>query len=577
MITRILNLNRIIKISSILFVFSFISFICLLSINQAKAEVVIESLPDNKVFNDFVISPGKMEMELSPGEKGTFELQISNRLGTEKTFSISEEDFVGSNNPVETIVLLGDDRGPYSLKDYVTISTSTINIEHGKRVRIPISVSIPKNAEPGGLYGSVIVGILSKNNVVGNNGVVSSNPVITRIGALIFVRIKGEINESGKLFDFKLAGNKNIIFNSDDIRFNIFFQNDGNVHLSPKGKIEVKNILGTTIDTIEIEPWFAMPKSLRFREVKWNPAFLFGKYTASVSVDRGYDNVIDQSSFDFFVIPWEVVLSVFIVLIIFVIAVRKIFRKIKSIVAIILLGMIYFLPLSYTNAQQVMSSTNYKLQSDSINFAGGRSSSASYIIEDTVGEVASGVSSSANFSLNAGYQQNSTVTISVTPASNVTMSPSIGGLTGGIADGQTSFTVTTDNPAGYTTTVSAQNSPALKTASDSFNDYVPAGSDPDYTFTFGSAESVFAFTPEGDDIAVRYKNSGSTCGIGSSDTSNACWDGLSIAGKTILNRTSSNQPSGTTSTIKFRAASGSSHVQEDGVYVATTTITVLSL
>jgi len=230
-----------------------------------------------------------------------------------------------------------------------------------------------------------------------------------------------------------------------------------------------------------------------------------------------------------------------------------------------------------TVSAEVMSSSNFKLESDSINFGGGRSLSGSYTIEDTLGEVATGISSSTNFIMKAGYQQNSVVSFSVTPAANVTMSPSIPGLTGGTANGQTSLTVTTDSPAGYTATIKASASPALNSAFDSFADYVPAGADPDFTFTNASDASSFAFTPEGTDIANRYKNLGATCGVGATDTADACWDGVSTIDKAILNRTSANQPLGTTSVIKFRAASGSSHVQLDGVYVATTTITVLSL
>ncbi len=226
---------------------------------------------------------------------------------------------------------------------------------------------------------------------------------------------------------------------------------------------------------------------------------------------------------------------------------------------------------------EMMSSSNYKVEIDSINFGGGRSLSGSYTIEDTAGEVGTGVSSSTNFTMQAGYQQYSTSNLYVTPASNVTMSPSIPGLTGGTSNGQTSLTVSTDNPAGYETKIKADNSPALITSYDSFADYVPAGANPDYAFTNTSTNSTFAFTPEGSDIVTRYKNSGVSCGVGGSDDSNACWDGLSTSDRTIAIRNSSNMPAGTVTTLRFRAESGSSHVQADGVYTATTTITVVSL
>ena len=226
---------------------------------------------------------------------------------------------------------------------------------------------------------------------------------------------------------------------------------------------------------------------------------------------------------------------------------------------------------------QAMSSSHYKIQSDSMNFGGARSTSALYTIEDSLGEVATGISSSTNYRLKAGYQQMQEVALAVIPAGNVALSPAISGVTGGTSNGSASFTVTTDDQAGYTATITASSSPALKSATDSFADYVPAGAAPDLTFMNAAGASSFAFSPEGADIDQRFKDNGLACNAGSSDTANACWDGLSTSPKTIATRTSSNQPAGTVTTVKFRAASGSSHIQTDGTYAATTTITVTAL
>lgn len=226
---------------------------------------------------------------------------------------------------------------------------------------------------------------------------------------------------------------------------------------------------------------------------------------------------------------------------------------------------------------QVMSSSNYHIQSDSVNFGGVRSTSASYTIEDTLGESATGISSSTNYVMKAGYQQMQEVVIAITAVANVTMSPTIPGVTGGTANGSTVFTVTTDDIAGYTATITASSSPALQSPLSSFADYVPGGANPDFTFSNGATASTFAFSPEGADIDQRFKDNGSACNTGPGDTANTCWDGLSTSAKTILTRTTSNTPNGTDTTIKFRASSGSSHIQVNGTYVATTTITVVAL
>src|SRR5690606_22880981 len=74
---------------------------------------------------------------------------------------------------------------------------------------------------------------------------------------------------------------------------------------------------------------------------------------------------------------------------------------------------------------QVMESTSYKIQSDSINFGGGLSTSDSYTLESTMGEVATGDMSGDTFNLRAGYQQMTGSFISITAADAVVMTPSI--------------------------------------------------------------------------------------------------------------------------------------------------------
>lgn len=247
--------------------------------------------------------------------------------------------------------------------------------------------------------------------------------------------------------------------------------------------------------------------------------------------------------------------------------------KITTLLFVIITGFSYSSNYVFS---QTMSSGNYKIQSDSINFSGVRSTSGSYTIEDTAGEIATGESSSSNYKMKAGYQQMQEVYLAVTPASDVTMSPAIGGITGGVSNGSTNFTVTTDNPAGYTVAIKASSTPALQSSLDTITDYSASASNPDFTFSVLSTDSRFAFTVEGTDIANSFKDNGSTCNTGSGDTTDKCWAGLSTANQTIVNRTSANHTAGTATTIKFRAESGSSHVQTAGTYVATTTITVLS-
>ncbi len=225
----------------------------------------------------------------------------------------------------------------------------------------------------------------------------------------------------------------------------------------------------------------------------------------------------------------------------------------------------------------VASSSNYRIQADSVNGGGLFSTSTSYRVEDTLGESGVGTSTSASFSLKAGYQQMQDVYLALAPSGNVSLSPNIPSTGGGTADGAATFTVTTDNPTGYTMSIQSSGAPALVSGGNNFADYVPAGAAPDFTFTTPAAASRFGFSPEGADIVSRFKDNGAACNTGASDTASACWDPLTTSSATISTRSNANVPSGTLTTVRFRAASGASNVQPGGSYTATATVTVLAL
>ena len=224
---------------------------------------------------------------------------------------------------------------------------------------------------------------------------------------------------------------------------------------------------------------------------------------------------------------------------------------------------------------QVMESSNYRIQSDSINFGGARSESSSYALEDTLGEIATGESESGSYKLKAGYQQMLVSTIAITSPSDVTMT-SIEN-SGGTSNASVVWTVTTDERAGYTLGVEASTDPALASGANSFADYTPAGADPDFSFSVAASASEFGYSPEGDDIASRFQDNGSACNAGASDAADSCWDGFSTTNESVaLSSFANHNTDGTATTIKLRAEIGSGASQVAGTYSATITATAVT-
>lgn len=225
---------------------------------------------------------------------------------------------------------------------------------------------------------------------------------------------------------------------------------------------------------------------------------------------------------------------------------------------------------------QVRTSSNYQIQSDSINVGGGLSTSSNYRQESTTGEIATGESSSGSYQLRAGYQQMQDVFVSLAGAADLVMDTELGGITGGTANASGTYTVITDSPAGYQLTIAADNTPALQKGSDSIADYADGGV-ADTAFTVGSGQAFFGYTVNGTDTAQYFLDSSGTCGTGSTDSAFTCWTGLSTAPRVVAQSTTNNQPAGTATTLHFRTEVGTNAGVIAGEYVATTTITALPL
>ncbi len=278
---------------------------------------VIETIPGQDVFGDFVAGPGKVEIEVKPGESVTRNITVTNRMGDTRFFNLDVEDFTGSSDIETPVVLLGDEKGPYSLKDYISFPEKTFELKHGQRAVIPVTISVPTDAQPGALYGSVLSSTASKP---GQNGG-AKNSIIARIGTLFFVTVPGAVDHAGSLKEFSTKDSQQI-FGSGPISFRLLYENKGNVYVNPYGEIRIKNFFGKEVKNVEVEPWFAMPNSLRSREVEWKSSFLVGKYTAVASINRGYDNIVDTMEFSFWVIPVKLLVLVVVGIALFLLALR---------------------------------------------------------------------------------------------------------------------------------------------------------------------------------------------------------------------------------------------------------------
>ncbi len=280
-----------------------------------------------EIRDDFVVGPAKTELFLKRGEKATRSLSVVNRTDREQTFTVSVEDFTGSKDLKNPVVLLGNDKGPYSLKDYIKPEKDSFKLKPKQRAVLDVVVTIPAEAEPGGHYGSVLVSSAPSSD--DDAELDNKAKTISRIGALYFVRVEGKVKESSLLTDFRMENDK-AFHEKGPFNFELLYENNSSVHLTPSGKVQIKNMLGRSVKDIEVAPFFSLPDSLRAAVVTWESDFAFGRYTATATIDRGYresPDEVDVKTISFWVLPWKIVVGFLAAIIVVAFILRRLVRS----------------------------------------------------------------------------------------------------------------------------------------------------------------------------------------------------------------------------------------------------------
>ncbi|MBI5037721.1 MAG: hypothetical protein HZC01_03415 [Candidatus Kerfeldbacteria bacterium] len=267
------------------------------------------------------IIPPSLEFEAPPGQTYETTVKLFNETDQAVTLYTETTNFGAAGESGRPSYRF--DADPEGLSSWVTVGDGPFELGPGERVNVPLKVTPPADAEPGGHYAAVFFSDTPPTAAAG--GTVS---VGTKIGILLLARIPGEIVESGSIKEFYL-GDKTSGINRLPVTFVTRFENTGNLHLRPTGSIEVTNMLGRAVSTLEFNPanGATLPKTIRKYETIWQKGdvvegsgfwnefanernnLAIGKYTATITTDAGIETTLtDSASFTFWVFPWRVML-----------------------------------------------------------------------------------------------------------------------------------------------------------------------------------------------------------------------------------------------------------------------------
>lgn len=234
----------------------------------------------------FSIEPLYTEVALSEEmQEHSFEITLSNNTASDTVFSVSVVDF-GTLDESGGVIFLGggsDFEKRYGLASWMRLGSERFIVPAGESEHIPVTIENRESLSPGGHYGAVLFQIKRGEDSFSPDGssVVALDP---SFAALVFVRKSGGAVER---IDYKGVNSvESDIFGITDKLF-IRFQNAGNVHLVPRGRVTVTDVRGRVVrkGVINGESGRVLPESFRAYPVKLKTvaaAWLPGAYETTV-------------------------------------------------------------------------------------------------------------------------------------------------------------------------------------------------------------------------------------------------------------------------------------------------------
>jgi hypothetical protein len=260
------------------------------------------------------LTPSLIEEAIEPGETVTTAISVRNLSEQEETYFLFARDIEGVADNGRPI-FVADDFLPteFNLSQWITVTQVEVTLDPGEEVTIPVAITVPENAPPGGHFAGIFGSLEPPASEVLGVGA----GVGYRVGNIINVRVAGDIVEEAAIRTFQTS---QLVYGEKDVTFTARIENSGNVLVRPTGPLSVTNMLGDTVAELVLNDTQAgvFPGTIRPIDANWNGDGLgFGRYVAEVALVYGVQGEAQYSTTantTFWIIPWEIIRPLLIVL-----------------------------------------------------------------------------------------------------------------------------------------------------------------------------------------------------------------------------------------------------------------------
>ncbi len=278
------------------------------------------------------VIPPKQEALINPGEHFSTSVKFLNQGDTPVTGTLSVVDFIVEDNNGTPVFLdnpqvVGTTQIPaqYSAAKWISVPKDSLTIAAKGNEAVPITISVPANAAPGGRYAAVLFQP-SGSLTLGNPAFAQETPIAIRLASLIYIRVAGPITESASVTKF--LGPTFLEYGPTTITTQIL--NQGNYHITPQGAVTLKDIFGRVVAKSNLDSKNIFPGTSRSYTNELGQKLMIGRFTVNLNATYGDTGKLLASTFVMWVLPWKIMLAILLALVIIALTGTMWYKRMKK-------------------------------------------------------------------------------------------------------------------------------------------------------------------------------------------------------------------------------------------------------
>jgi hypothetical protein len=276
------------------------------------------------------VKPAIIEDNVVLGGTSEYSITVTNVSDAERTFYLSTQDIKGLDDGGKPVFARQGEQTGFELSSWMALPSGAVTLKSGETKTIQFSVHVPNRTNPGAHFGALF--LTTRPDAAAGTG----SAVAYSVGTVISLKIAGEEREEAQLREFSTD---KTVYGTGEVTFISKIENLGNILVRPHGIIQVSDMFGRNVGSLEVNATAApvFPSSSRKYPSKWTyDGFAFGRYQAVAAFSYGdSESKSISGTTSFWILPLKpiaIVLGVLLALIVGMYATIRIYirRKLRD-------------------------------------------------------------------------------------------------------------------------------------------------------------------------------------------------------------------------------------------------------